>query len=206
MARRKSHIVNWQQRAGEFSVGDEVFLFMFGDEYSSGRVVSVYPAIGMVDVEFANGVKRMGVEELQRVKTEVSPPVTDNIPGGAGTVPVSGGPPPVSKEARVRRVAEAFVKKSLYWGSRDRKYRATRGEVDSGQFMCPKCKQAPLGPAIYKRRDGKSEQLLGCHNCLFLIKKIDVIGHPEYVEPKADPLEGMRVAREATVFTRKRRV
>lgn len=180
MANRRSHIVNWQARAAEFSVGDEVFPFMFGDEYGTGRVVQVFPAIGMVDVEYPSGVKRYPVEELQRITTEVHPPSTDNVPAGPETVSVSGGPPP-GKQA-VLRIANAFVKKSLYWASRDRKYRATQMEREAGSYSCPKCRDATLQKAIYKRAEGTSERLLGCPSCLFLIKACDIQGHPDNEE------------------------
>jgi len=187
---RKAHIVNWQQRAREFAVGDECFPFEFGNEYGSGRVVAVYPAIGMVDVEFPSGTKRFPVEDLQRTVTEVHPPVTEQVPGGIPEHGVSGGPPPkatqplredpTAKTASVQRVAQAFVKKSLYWASKDRKYRPAQSELDSNSFTCPKCKEEQLRPAIYKRREGNSERLLGCGRCLFLIKTCDIMGHPDY--------------------------
>ena len=182
MANRKAHIVNWQERAAEFSVGDEVFPFMFGDEYGTGRVVQVFPAIGMADVEFPSGVKRYPVEELQRITTEVHPPKDENIPGGQGTVPVDGGPVPAKTAHRIHRIAEAYVKKSLYWASRDRKYRVSREEREAGSYTCPKCKEAALRKAVYKRAEGISERLLGCPSCLFLIKACDIMGHPDNEE------------------------
>ena len=181
MAKRKAHFVDYQQRAKEFAVGDEVFPFMFGDEYGTGRVVEVHDAIGFVEVEYPNGTKPYPVEELQRVRTEVQPPaISENVPGGVGGPSVPGGPP--LKEASIRRIAEAYVKRSLYWASRDRKYRATRGELEASNYSCPKCREAQLRKAIYKRSEGLSERLLGCPSCLFLIKSCDIMGHPDQEE------------------------
>ena len=83
------------------------------------------------------------------------------------------------------RVAEAWVKKALYWASSDRKYRATDDECSSGSYTCPRCKQESLRKAVYKRRGGVSEKLLGCPKCLFLIKREDIIGDPSYIETPA---------------------
>ena len=195
MAGRSAHYLNYQQRATEFAVGDKVFPFQFATEYESGRVVDVFPAIGIVEVAYPNGTKRTPVEELQRIRTEVEAPETEDVPGGAQTVSVPGGPP--SKVASQRRVAEAFVKKSLYWAARNRQYRARRDEINGGSYTCPKCKAGILQNAAYKRSDGVSDKLFGCNNCLFLIKKIDIIGHPNYQERKPDPLARMRVPRNA---------
>jgi hypothetical protein len=147
----------------------------------AGRVSAVFPAIGMVDVEFPHGSKRYGVEDLQRLDTDGVPitPSTSTVPAGPGTVSVPGGP---ARSASVERVARAFVKQSLYWAARDRQYRATKPEVVSGHYHCPKCKvqgiESVLKPAAYKRRDGQSEKLLGCGECLFLIKKSDILNDP----------------------------
>lgn len=81
-----------------------------------------------------------------------------------------------------QRVAEAWVKKALYWASSDRKYKCSDDEASSGNYLCPKCKQASLKRAVYKRRGGQSEKLLGCPKCLFLIKREDIIGDPSYVD------------------------
>lgn len=184
-SRTAENYVDYQQRASEFAVDDIVVPFGW-DDSMAGRVTAVWPAIGMVDVEFATGNKRYPVEELTRINkdnTIMSPPLTDSTPGGA-VVQVPGGPhPPVpegaKKEANASRVAEAFVKKSLYWSGPDRKYRAPAAEVATGKFKCPKCRargiDSDLRPAAYKRREGQSEKLLGCGNCLFLIKRIDII-------------------------------
>ena len=164
---------------------------MSGNHSNTGRVTAVWPAIGMVDVEWPHGPERMPVEDLQRYESkDFIPPElgNDNVPGGADSVSVPGGP--VAKRAAPdssRRVAEAFVKQSIYWGARDRKYRATKSEIDSGNFCCPKCREDGvfLRKVNYKRVEGQSAHLLGCPNCLFVIKKCDLIGHPDYVAPES---------------------
>ncbi len=193
MAGHTAHIVDWQQRAKEFAVGDSVFPFPLGNDAVSGRVVAAFPAIGMVDVEYPNGTKRHPVEELQRASdaSESVAPQTENVPGGAGTVRVPGGPD--VKEASVKRVSEAFVKKGLYWAAKDRQYRCSASEATTGKYACPKCKVGSLKKAVYKRNEGASERLMGCPECLFLIKRADIIGHPDYTERVRDPLARMRV-------------
>jgi predicted RNA-binding Zn-ribbon protein involved in translation (DUF1610 family) len=134
-------------------------------------VVAVWPAIGMVDVEWPHGNNRMPVEEIVKCDPNfMKPPVTENVPGGAGTMPVA---------KIASRVAQAYVKKALYWVNADRMFRATKTELDSGAFTCPKCKNAALKRAIYKRKNGMSERLLGCPACLFLIKRDAILNHPE---------------------------
>ena len=129
----------------------------------AGRVVAVYPGIGMVDLETARGVTRYPVEELQKWSEDGNPvpPTTNSTPGGATNVPVT---------ASAKRVA-------LYWADKDRKYRMCKEEISNSRPCCPKCgSDFPLQKTTYKRRDGKSERLLGCKGCLFLIKKEDIIG------------------------------
>lgn len=207
MSKRTATVyIDYQQRATEFSVGDAVVPFG-SDSKVSGRVVAVYPAIGMVDVEFAYGSKRYPVEDLQRIRQDspVNEPLHDSVPGGAGSVEVPGGPDPkinapdtpqptfsvdddeedIEREKRrtarieshlSERVAKAWVKKALYWGDLDRKYRANKSEVSSGNLSCPKCGHEHLRKAIYKRTQGASERLLGCPACMFLIKRCDIMG------------------------------
>lgn len=190
MTRRRATVyVDYQQRAREFTVGDLAYPLAGGstDESQAGRVVAVWPAIGQVDIEFPWGSGRYPVEDVQRV-TEIAakPPLPEHttVPGGVGTVGVPGGP---SKSAHVERLTEAFVKRALYWASKDRHYRATKDECSSGQYACPKCKTNPdldeipmLQPANYKRVEGQSHRLLGCPHCLFLIKREHIIGDPAY--------------------------
>jgi len=172
----------YQELSTEYSVGDVVQL-LEGSLSDRGRVVQVFPAIGMVDVALGGTTTRFPVEDLLRLNpeemAEVPAAVEHNeVPGGEGTVPVSGGSTrgtPIPKHGSVLRVAEAFVKKSIYWASRDRQYRATRGEIESGEYGCPKCKAAALAQTIYKRREGKSASLMCCPSCLFTIKREDFL-------------------------------
>lgn len=175
--RKAENFVNYQQRAQEFVVGDVVVPYGHSKDLA-GRVTSVWPAIGMVDVEFAMGNKRYPVEDLQLIEdNNASPPFTDSTPGGG--VHVAATP---KVQAETSRVAHAFVKKSLYWNGVDRKYRATKPEADSGHYCCPKCRrrgiESILKPAVYKRREQNSEKLLGCPECLFLIKRLDISNDP----------------------------
>jgi hypothetical protein len=129
----------------------------------------------MVDVEYPNGNKREAVEELQRLDSnhQIDPPHNSTTPGGDSVVKLA------------KRVSRAFVKKSIYWANRNRKYRASQSEIASKCYGCPKCDHPTLRLAIYKRDDGISERLLGCPSCLFLIKRSDLIGHHlNQVEPE----------------------
>jgi len=153
--------VNYQERAKQFSPGD--LATPYGYNFAvAGRVVAVYPGIGMVDLETANGAKRYPVEELQKWDAATGspvPPFTDSVPGGSPTTPVT---------ASAKRVA-------IYWANKDRQYRMRKDESSQGRPCCPKCgKDFPLSKTNYKRRNGLSESLLGCHNCLFLIKTDDI--------------------------------
>lgn len=172
MRRFAENDVNYQERATEFSVGDTVVPFGLWDS-QNGRVTAVWPAIGMLDVEFPVGNRRFPVEDVQRMENGMAdPPDTDSAPGGGGSVSVPGGPYPKS----ANRVAQAFTKKSIYWAQKDRQYRMTRPEAETQSPTCPKCgPESPLKRAIYKRRDGSSERLQGCPGCMFLIKDADIV-------------------------------
>ena len=178
--------VDYQQRASEFSVGDMAYPLAGSgtDESQAGRVVAVYPAIGQVDIEFPWGSGRYPVEDVQRVTgiAAIPPnPEHTTIPGGSESVPVAGGPNPNAKAATtIERLAHAYIKRALYWASSDRHYQATRAELEAGNYTCPKCKEGALRHVVYKRSEGKSERLLGCPSCLFLIKRCDIIGDPDY--------------------------
>ena len=215
--------VNYQARAAEFRVDDLVVPYGYQNEMS-GRVTAVWPGIGMIDVETPTGNKRYPVEELQLLNEwrDAIPPVTNSVPGGQPTVSVPGGPyPPITDEQRnnadpespqgvpnlpsdrdpsTQRVAEAFVKQALYWHQADRQFRASREEIATGHYKCPTCKSrgadSTLRPAVYKRSGGISEKLLGCPECLFLVKKADIVGHPDYVDPCAasEPFADRRVS------------
>lgn len=180
-SRTAQNYVNYQERASEFAVGDVVVPFGYWPGVS-GRVVALWPAIGMADVQFTGGTKRYPVEELQRIdaKGDANPPRTESVPGGKGTVPVPTTSPPQRDDldALASRVAHGFVRNALYWSAPGRKYRLTRSEQDAGCYKCPKCgDDAQLRRTVYKRMNGVSERLLGCPTCLFLIKEGDILGH-----------------------------
>lgn len=200
-SRNATVYVDYQQRASEFSVGDQAYPLAGGstDESQAGRVVAVYPAIGQVDIEFPWGSGRYPVEDVQRVTgiAAIPPnPGHTTVPGGVGTTTVPGGPHARNASVVLNRVAHAWVKSALYWASKDRHYQATKAELDGGSYTCPKCKADALKAAIYKRSEGRSERLLGCPSCLFLIKRCDILGDPDYEAGDyiEDELEGVEVA------------
>tara|TARA_B100000963_G_C22591335_1_gene655652 strand:- start:531 stop:1046 length:516 start_codon:yes stop_codon:yes gene_type:complete len=165
MKRKATNLTDYQKRVHEFSVGDRVIPFGSGPEMA-GSVIEVHYGIGMVDVQFATGSIRMPVEDVQILADDgsiITPEWENQSVPGTDVYQA----PPVSKTA-------------LYWADRDRRYRANKGECDSKIFTCPKCRceeglPIPLKKAIYKRREGASEHLLGCPKCLFLIKKEDIM-------------------------------
>lgn len=193
---------NYQVRAKEFKVGDTVQLIM-GSATDVGRVTEVYPAIGMVQVQWPSTSYQHPVEDLIIVNPGDSmfiAPLHESVPAGLGTVPVSDGPPAqraipnveglvedvrvvrkASKET-INKIAKAFVKKSLYWNGINRQYRCTQTELDSHEYLCPRCDGNALRGAVYKREDGKSVRLLACDQCLFLIRRRDIVGDPTHEE------------------------
>jgi len=172
MGQKKSNspYINYQERAKEFSVGDIVITFPMGSPDQAGRVTALYPAIGMADVQYPHGNKRLPVEGLQRTRGDfwVQPPRVDSTLGGNPKTPVTAPSP--------EKVASAHLKQALYWKSLDRKYRATQSEVVSKNYSCPRCKIVTLKKCVYKRQEGASEKLFGCPQCLFLIKRSDIEG------------------------------
>lgn len=182
MRHRKADAGNWQARAQEFAVGMQVAL-VNGGRTDVGRVSALYPAIGMVDVEFPHTSTRLPVEDLYPLRdSDFEAPIHENVPGGAGigAFVSEGGPQDnlidMDLDAAIKRVATAHIKKALYWNGRDRKYRCTRSEHQEGSYACPKkpC-DGTLRRTIYKRVDGRSVRLLGCPNCLFLIRENDIL-------------------------------
>jgi hypothetical protein len=133
-------------------------------------------------------------------------PVHETIPGGAGSAAgVSQGVPQERLVAEVDdrvelvhevgedvegkvasvvvpsrqmalRVAAAFVKKSLYWHARDRKYRVSREEHNSHDYVCPRrgC-GGVMRRATYKMEDGCKVKLHACPTCLFMIRAADIL-------------------------------
>lgn len=74
------------------------------------------------------------------------------------------------------RVATAFIKKSLYWHSRDRKYRVNRDEHGSGRYGCPKsgC-EGVLRKGTYMMENGQRLRLYVCPLCIFMIRMEDIL-------------------------------
>lgn len=154
----------------------------------TGKVTAVWPGIGMVDVETALGNKRYPAESLQKyIDGNAAPPFTNSTPGGDHWERV-----PTPKKTSAQRVASTYAKRALfdkgalYWAGVDRQYRMTKGESENGLLTCPRCDgEAPLERAIYKRRGGKSDKLLGCKSCLFLIKDSDILNFGVVASTKA---------------------
>jgi hypothetical protein len=202
--KRRADEGNWQARGQEFSVGQSVQL-VNGGETDVGRVVATWPGIGMCDVQFPHTSYRLPVEDLQIINPGDDPfiaPMHEDVPGGAGGEgDVAVGAPQgnviegevprvelvheVGKSAAKmsRRVAQAFVKKSLYWHGRDRKYRVSRQEHASGNYRCPtKCCEGTLRRASYKMEDGRTVKLHACPECLFMIRTADILD--DHCRPK----------------------
>lgn len=166
---KKASYVDFQQAARMFQVGEVVYP-LYGNDSLSGRVIAVFPAIGMVDVQFTHGTKRYPVEDLQVINefgVPLPPPVEmDSVPGGRETV--------INKRAMARKLVARFEKEGLYWAQKDRVYRAKKSEIEADCYFCPRHPDVELIPSVYKRREGKSERLLGCPECMFLIKVEDI--------------------------------
>ena len=102
--RKHSHYTNYQQSALRFSVGDAVRPSVNGlsDTAIVGEVVAVFPAIGMVDVQYPEGVKRHPVEEVVH---------TDNRPFGIDDSPARGHYVSLPNGPSVRKVASRYLQK-----------------------------------------------------------------------------------------------
>jgi len=176
--RTATSYVDYQARATGFHVGDRVAPTIGGNFAQGGTVVAVFPAIGMVDVQFPHGASRMPVEDLQVDPNDTDPYVdslVDSVPGNRTSVSVPGGPYPIPLRESVQKVASRHVR-ALYWGAPDRRYRATRDESEAEGFFCPRCQEKPiLRKTVYTRQNGKSERLLCCPTCLFLIRPSELI-------------------------------
>lgn len=161
MRKKAENNVKYQTRAHEFAIGDVVVPYGLLNS-QSGRITAVYPAIGMVDVEFPIGNKRVPVEFLVvQSDPDVSPPFTNSV---------------VAKTASSRRVV------AMYWANKDRKYRATRSECDQKSVFCPRCPESPMRKTTFTRVEGASEHLLGCPQCMFLIRFEDIQNHWKWSE------------------------
>ena len=171
-ARRGTTYVDYQARATAFKVGDRVYPILKGNPSNGGTVVAVWPAIGMVDVQYPHGATRVPVEDLL-IDTGSSIDGTvdvayDSVPGGTHTVSVPGGPTP-------NRVASRHVH-SVYWAAKGRQYKPSKTELETGNLCCPRCEDAYLRRTIYKMEDGRRAKLFVCPECLFLIRRDDILG------------------------------
>jgi len=204
MRNRQADAGNWQARGQEFQVGHTVQLIN-GGATDQGRVVATWPGIGMVDVQWPHTAYRHAVEDLQIINPGDDPfisPMHEDVPGGPGMdgMVSEGGPQsnvvegevprvelvhevesPGAKIAHdqmgmISRVAQAFVKKSLYWHAQDRKYRASAEEHKTGNYRCPsRTCDGQLRQATYKMEDGCCVKLHGCPKCMFMIKATDLL-------------------------------
>lgn len=192
---RRGTYIDYQARANGFKVGDRVYPVLKGNPSNGGTVVAVWPAIGMVDVQYPHGTTRSPVEDLlidrgKSIESEVDVQ-TDTIPGGTHTVPVSGGPAHNIREASQNiaakhlqrtmpsRVARTYFKQAVYWAAKGRVYKPTRTEQETGMLCCPRCEDAFLRKTIYKREEGSNIKLYCCPECLFLIRRDDILGFEE---------------------------
>lgn len=191
MRSRQASYTDYQARSAAFSVGDRVFVMLGGNPAQGGTVVAVWPAIGMVDVQFPHGTTRYPVEDMVIDTSDnyenFGDYQADSVPGGSPMVSVPGGPSVLKKDERdpltedsllrsASRVLEAHIKTALYWDSPDRKYRMCKTERETGRPVCPRCSGVELHKVIYKREDGRSERLMACPDCLFLIRRADILG------------------------------
>jgi len=181
---RRGTYVNYQARATAFHVGDRVYPILKGNPSNGGTVVAVWPAIGMVDVQYPHGATRAPVEDLlidSGSSIDASVDVAyDSVPGGTRTVPVSGGPPPPSKDASAARVATGHLNKmAVYWAAKGRQYRPSKAEMETGQLCCPRCEDAYLRKTLYKMEEGMRVKLFVCPECLFIVRRDDVLGFEE---------------------------
>ena len=162
MHKKSTVYIDYQERAKAFKKGMRVYTFWEGNSSQPGVVVAVFPAIGMIDVQYPTGIKRLPVEEIVDEQLKV----LDQDNARSKATPVT------TKLAK--RIASRHVKKAIYWVERGRKYRLCKGE-DPKKPNCPRCK-TQMDRSVYKRRDGVSEKLFACRSCLFIIKTTDVEG------------------------------
>lgn len=117
MRRQATSYVDYQQRARQFEIGMRVYPYFGGKPDKSGVVVQIFPAIGMVDVQFPHGVSRYPVEDLVLDTSgdyENLANTPDSIPGGRGVVPVSSGSAKsLITDSSKKRVASLYMKKLM---------------------------------------------------------------------------------------------
>lgn len=161
--------IGYQKRAEGFSIGDLVAPYGTSEAWG-GIVVRVFPAIGMVDVEFPELLQRLPVESLQNF-TKIRTPLQNTFTGDEDLYPVSA------------RMASRD-KQALYWTAPDRKHRAKKSELTSGKFTCPKCRTVEgdcvtLVSRVLSRLEGKNFKILVCPQCTFAIQRSDIVNSGE---------------------------
>jgi len=181
---RRGSYVDYQARATAFHVGDRVYPILKGNPSNGGTVVAVWPAIGMVDVQYPHGATRAPVEDLlidSGSSIDASVDVAyDSVPGGTHTVPVAGGPALDDREVSAHRVASSHLNKmAVYWAAKGRQYRPCKTEMETGKLMCPRCDEAILRKTLYKMEEGARIKLFVCPECLFIVRRDDVLGFEE---------------------------
>jgi hypothetical protein len=93
MERTATSYVDYQQRAFSFERGMRVYPFFGGKPDKAGVVIQIFPAIGMVDVQFPHGVSRYPVEDLVfDTSGDYENVVHQSDSLTMGVVPVSAGP------------------------------------------------------------------------------------------------------------------
>jgi len=204
---------NWQARGQEFQVGQTVHLINGGETDEGrvvatwpgiGMVDVQWP-----HTSYRHAVEDLQI--INPGDDVFVAPMHEDVPGGPGGVAdVSEGAPQgniiegevprvelvhevgadgsqitrrASRARMTARVATAFVKRSLYWHARDRKYRVSADEHASGQYRCPaKGCGGQLRKATYKMEDGCCAKLHACPKCMFIIKSADLLS--DHVVPE----------------------
>lgn len=146
-----------------FRVGDLVSPLWSRSGNFTGIVRAVYPALWRVDVDWGIWLERISPDEIRLAN------LTQQAPAQTAVSP--------SSEASKARVIVGGQRSGIYWAAPDRKYRATRGEVEAGLYGCPRCGTG-LSRATVRKRDGLHEKILACWDCQFLVDPADVVNDP----------------------------
>lgn len=152
-----------------FRVGDLVTPLWARSGNFTGVVRAVHPALWRVDVDWGIWLERISPDEIR---------LANQIQNGPVQTAVS--PSSAASEARMivgRLCRRELSRRGIYWAAPDRKYRATRGEVDGGSYGCPRCGEG-LVRATVRKRDGRHEKILACWGCEFLVDPADVLNDP----------------------------
>ena len=158
-ALRRTAFVDTQELARTYFPGDVIAMFL-GNHDAVGRLLAVYPATGMVDVQWPHGIQRVSVEDLQLVSRDTTPTLGE-------------------EEAPVQKVVP-IQKQAIYWAQPDRKYRASGLERELGKYACPRCSRNMVH-ATHRRQGGSNLRILACWKCRFLVDPADIEGHPSFV-------------------------